>query len=399
MPKSWIIRAAVLAAALLALGGCASALRAPPAPPPLADALFAAPAQPPQAAAVMAVSPAMRAYLQQAFGGAAARHATARMLLAALFERGELRLDYDAQHTRNASEAFADRAGNCLSLVLMTAAFAGELGLEVGFNEVLVDEQWRREGDLVLRSGHVNLTLGLLPRRDGWAVSAGSALMVDFLPPEELRGLRTRPIDPARVLAMYFNNRAAEALAGGRTGEAYWLAREALRQDGGFDAARNTLGVVYQRAGQVALAAQVFEELLERQPEDTSALANLAQVRLAQGRPQQAAALQARREALEPFVPGVARDRGIAALRRGDADTALMHFEHEIARGGPAPELQWWLAQAQWRLGQAQAAEQALQQAVAASSLPADRSRYAAKLAWLRAQAAAGAVPARGALH
>ncbi|MEK8053288.1 hypothetical protein AACH10_23735 [Ideonella sp. DXS22W] len=308
--------ALALAGALLALGGCApmTVTGAAPADPPWADALFAAPARPPQAAEALALSPAMRAYLPQLRAAGFDGTGPARALVDALATRSGLRLEYEAQTTRTAAQAFDDRAGNCLSLVLMTAAFARELGVSVVFNEALVEAQWRREGGLVLRSGHVNLTLGTPVRRAGWRVGTDESLMVDFLPGVDLRGLRTRPIDERRVLAMYLNNRAAETLATGDVAGAYWWVREALRQDGGYLAARNTLGVVYQRAGQVALAGEVFEQLLALQPDDGSALGNLALVREAQGRLADAAQLRARRDALEPLAAQALRELSPAKL-------------------------------------------------------------------------------------
>ena len=65
--------------------------------------------------------------------------------------------------TRNAAQAFAARSGNCLSLVIMTAAFAKELGLTVAYQKVFVDDTWARTGDIYLSIGHVNVTLA--PRK------------------------------------------------------------------------------------------------------------------------------------------------------------------------------------------------------------------------------------------
>ena len=60
-----------------------------------------------------------------------------RALIDALYGKGgELKLEYDAEYTRNAAEAFDARAGNCLSFVLMTAAFAKELGIHVAYQKV-----------------------------------------------------------------------------------------------------------------------------------------------------------------------------------------------------------------------------------------------------------------------
>jgi len=35
-----------------------------------------------------------------------------------------MRIEYDAEMTRNAAQTFSSRSGNCLSLVILTAAFA-----------------------------------------------------------------------------------------------------------------------------------------------------------------------------------------------------------------------------------------------------------------------------------
>src|SRR5690349_8200263 len=113
----------------LLLPGCAalvpSAEKA--APVLLHDALFAAPASPVRAADVFAVSDDMRRYLREEIGSAIEAKGKERGLYEALYSRNQLRLDYDAEMTRNAAEAFAARSGNCLSLAIMTAAFAKEL--------------------------------------------------------------------------------------------------------------------------------------------------------------------------------------------------------------------------------------------------------------------------------
>src|SRR5439155_1542835 len=76
---------------------------------------------------------------------------------------------------------------------------------------------------------------------------AAELMTIDFLPGAEMRALRTKPIDEQTIVAMYMNNRAAEALVRGRLDDAYWLAREAMRQSPGYRGSYNTLGVVYRR--------------------------------------------------------------------------------------------------------------------------------------------------------
>src|SRR5262249_17386985 len=151
-------------------------------------------------------------------------------LTEALYHHQQLKLEYDSAMTRNAAQAFDAREGNCLSLVIMTAAFAKELGLQVVYQSAFLEETWSRSGDLVLRSGRANITLG--PRNVDYRYSVDNrSVTIDFLSPDSLRGLRTREIDESTVVAMFMNSRAAEALVQGRIDDAYAWARESIRKD------------------------------------------------------------------------------------------------------------------------------------------------------------------------
>jgi hypothetical protein len=116
--KAWAIVAVVLA-----LAGCASV----PSQLPeglVHDALFAPPSRPVRAADVFAVSAEMKAFLAEDIERLVRTKGTRRGLFEALHDKAGLSLEYDSAATRNAAEAFAARKGNCLSLVIMTAAFA-----------------------------------------------------------------------------------------------------------------------------------------------------------------------------------------------------------------------------------------------------------------------------------
>ncbi len=384
-------RAGLLGLALvLGLAGCANLQPAPPVEPLLQDGLFMHPPVPAEADAAMALDDAMRAYLAGPLLRSAGSKGNARALVDALYAGRELRLEYDTSSTRTAAQAFAARAGNCLSLVLMTASFARELGLVVSYQSALLEEAYSRNGDLTLRSGHVNLVLGPRPPPGGgrWTSLGPDAdsLQIDFLPADELRGLRSVVIEERTVLAMFMNNRAAEALARHQTTEAYAWVREALRRDPGFRPAINTLGVVYQRAGQLAAAAAAYEHLLGLDPRQVATLWNLAQVRQAQGRFEDAAHWDARRRAIEPMSPFQQLQQGEAAMALGAYAQARELFEREQRLTGESSELHFWLALAAWRLGEPARAQRELQQAIRSSPDAVQQARYVGKLAWLKAQ-------------
>jgi hypothetical protein len=179
---------------------------------------------------VLKVTDAMRRYLAVDIADQLRTKGPQIGLIDALYRRAQLKLEYDAATTKTASEAFEARSGNCLSLVLMTAALAHELQLSVRYQSAYLEEAWSRDGNLLFASGHVNITLG---RRmlDAGTMRDISPWTIDFLPADEIRTLRVRDIDEKTVLAMYANNRAAEALARGKLDDAYAWAAEALRKD------------------------------------------------------------------------------------------------------------------------------------------------------------------------
>ena len=145
---------------LLALVGCAGVPIAAPVPVQLFhDTLFEAPTEPVSTADVFALDDAMRRYLAVDIAYQLRTRGLQEGLVEALSRRQQLKLEYDTTRTKNAAETFATRSGNCLSLVIMTAALAKELRLPIYYGSAVLDDAWSRSGDLLFASGHVNLTI------------------------------------------------------------------------------------------------------------------------------------------------------------------------------------------------------------------------------------------------
>ncbi len=378
------MRAASLVVVAL-LAGCAAAPA--PAPPDslLADRLFAPPREAIRSDDIFALSDAMRRYLAVDIADQIRLNGAQLGLAEALRKDTQLRLEYDAARTKIAAATFASRTGNCLSLVIMTAAFAKELGVPVSYRAASLDETWSRAGDLLIASGHVNV---MLTRRllDAKTARDRIPLTIDFLPAEDLRGLRTREVGEATIVAMYANNRAAEALADGRLDDAYAWAAESVRRDPVFAGAYNTLGVIYLRHGNLAHAERAFERVLAGDARDTRALANLAETYARQGRSADAEAARRRLAALETDPPYHFFDLGMAAARRDDWRSAREMFAREVARADANHEFHFWLGVADWRLGEESAALRHLTLAIDNSVTRDQHDLYAAKLAWLQAR-------------
>ena len=349
------------------------------------DHLFGAPSERISAADVFALSPEMKHFLSTEIAVELRSKGAQRGLVDALTGMSRLRLEYDSAITRNAAQTFDARSGNCLSLVIMSAAFAKELGLPVTYQRVSVEEGWSRTGNLLFFNGHVNLNLG---KRESGAriVYDDSYLMtIDFLPPEDTRLQRTRAIGEETIVAMYMNNRAAESLARGRLDDAYWWARESVLHDPKFLSSHNTLGVIYRRHGNLQEAEQVLRYVLEREADNVDIMSNLALVLNDQGRRAEAQLLTLRAEKIQPYPPFYFFNQGQEAMRRRDFKAAKEMFAREVERAAHYHEFHFWLAIACFSLQEFEQARSEMALAMQNSTTRKDHELYAAKLDRIKA--------------
>ncbi|HZE60417.1 MAG TPA: hypothetical protein VE085_07670 [Burkholderiales bacterium] len=256
------MRTTIVLAFLLA--GCAQAPVIPTADDLLHDELFAPPSEDTSAKQVFRMSEPMQRYLRDQLAREFRVKGVREALIDAMTE-GSLRLQYDATMTRTAAQAFDVRAGNCLSLAIMTAAFAKALRVNLHCN-IADGDTWSRSGTSISLTRTSTLSLARRSADAPTRYDAAALMTIDFLPGNEIAGLRTHEADEATVVATFLNNRAAEALVTGRVDDSYRWVREALSQGSAFMGAYNALGVVYLRRGEPALAETVFRRVLSREP-------------------------------------------------------------------------------------------------------------------------------------
>lgn len=383
-----------LAAALIGvvisalISACATPNPEPPVAGLLHDKLFKAATERVDAADVFAITEPMRRFADTEIAASGRRQDKRRSLINALAARDHLQLAYDDERTRNAAEAFEQRAGNCLSLVIMTSAFAKYLDIPVRYQSVQVRPQYSRNEDLTLISGHVNVVLSRHRAPTLYDASHDADLLVDFVTPDSLRGLQARSLAEQTVLAMYMNNRAAEALGAGRNDDAYAWAREALRQDPSYLPGINTLALVYLRSGHLAYAEAALHYVLAREPNDEAALSNLVVTLRRDGRVTEAQQVAARLAAIEPYPPFHFLDLGRRALQEGRAGEARELIARELRRQPYQHEVLFWAAVVDAQLGDKKGAEKHLRLAIENGDSLQQQAHYSAKLAALRAPAA-----------
>lgn len=290
---------------------------------------------------VFNLTPAMQDYINKEILADKQTHNATQTLFNALYDKAQLKLEYDSTYTRNAIEAFEAKSGNCLSLVLMTAAFAKELGMMVRYQTVFTAENISRDESTIYYSTHLNIVLGKAGLYDS---TNGSTMVIDFLTPKDASTQRSTVVKEQTVLSMYMNNRAVEELQVKRLDSAYWWAKQAIINDPTFIPSYNTLGVIYERHNNLPEAERVLRHALAMDSTSHTVLSNLSQVLLKLGNSSEAEHLQELLRQVSPTPPFHYFDLGMEAMKVKDYSKARDYFIQEIRRAELNAEFHYWLA-------------------------------------------------------
>jgi tetratricopeptide (TPR) repeat protein len=190
-----------------------------------------------------------------------------RALIAALEARGMFSLEY-AEVTRTARGTFHDRQGNCLSFTMLFVSLARAVGLQAGYQSVVVPPSWSNDGRVVVAS-HVNTTV---------RTARGEETIVDFNIRPYQSDQRSRRVSDSYALGLFYTNLGAEAMLRHDHAAAllYLRAAAAVRPD--IAGIWVNLGVLYARHGRYEHAEAAYLRALEVDEDEPSALTNLALV-------------------------------------------------------------------------------------------------------------------------
>lgn len=307
------------------------------------------------------------------------KHVLANEWLAKYINAEEGAFEYRDNMTRVASETFEERAGNCLSLVLLTAALAKELDVIVEFQEIDVPPVWDKQGDFYLVNGHINLRL--LPPNEGSSVHMlKRAIQVDFLPERAVRGYDKTKINKQTVIAMFYNNVAAESLVMGDYDKAYGFLKLGLLQMPNYVPALNTLAVLYRYKGLNNEAETLYKLALDIDQKDMNALYNYAVMLGAQDRLDEWAAVHKRLELERIDNPYYYYDIAQQAYLDKEYQDALLWYKRAVAKADYRHEFYFGLSRAYWKTGDERRAQINMKKALRLTHDEDNKLRYQSKL-------------------
>lgn len=281
-----------------------------------------------------------------------------------------LELQYSLTPTRNASDTFARREGNCLSFVNLFVGIARHQRLNPFYVEVEDYQRWNFRDGVVVSQGHIVA---------GMTVD-GELSTFDFLPyrPKGYRDFK--PIDDLTAMAHYYNNLGAEALMAGDIEKASEMLRIANSLAPDFEKAINNLGVTYLRQGEVEQALGLFERGLEIHPDSVALLSNQARALQELGRDEEAGELLGRIEEVNQTNPFFFVYRGELALSRGDTATALRYMRQALRTDSEVPEVHVGLVKVFVAMGDLQRARHHLERALKLDATHDEARQFASML-------------------
>lgn len=272
-------------------------------------------------------------------------------LVTAIFDRSDFNLIYDNGANTTASETFANRAANCLSLSIMTYAMAKEAGLGVKFREIDIPEYWTRKNGFSLINGHINLRLRELQEHDSSILFDDRTMVLDFDPFSPKKYFPSKPATKARVLAMFYNNKGADALLKKQHTDAYAYFRSAILTDRNFQDAWTNLGILYRMTGHYDGAELIYKEALKLDEDNLTLWENLAILHQHQGHEQKAdeiLSMVSRKRMSNPYYHYIL---GEQELESGNYQQALNHYEKAVSIDRTHHEFYFGLAKAHAQLG------------------------------------------------
>lgn len=311
---------------------------------------------PPDPAQIMAVPPALRALVQERVNAPGRGHWQRLQRLTELMSTSQdgLRLEYHDQATQTVDQAFLNRQVNCLTYTLVFLALAREAGLDAYPQEIDETLAWQQRKDVVYRSNHVNAAVRLGTRR--YVVDVGSSFVIGRHP--------AHAIDERRLLAQYYNNRAAQLMAVGELPAALAHADIAIELDPAYPTTWSNTGVLRLHSGDLAGAEQAYVTALSLAPEHSSALFNLVSLYKRRGDHKREMQFRRRLDKVQSRDPFHQFMLAVQLEQRGDYALAIERYRLAIRLHGDEHRFYHGLARAYAQAGNQRRAHRALQQAL-----------------------------------
>ncbi|GAA0859944.1 tetratricopeptide repeat protein [Aliiglaciecola litoralis] len=299
-------------------------------------------------------------------------------LVRKIFDRSEFNLLYMGNANTTATQTFHNRAANCLSMSIMTYALAKNAGFGVRFQDVKIPEYWTRREGYSLLNGHINLQI--LPRDPGVIHLLSDGYEVDFDPQTSRNNFPKKFVQKNTVMAMYYNNKGADALLSNSYTKSYAYFRAAAKQAPNFESTWVNLGILYRIGGHYESAEKAYMHAIQMDEDNLTAWENLAYLYEYTGRHQESAAIAGRVERKRDDNPFYHFILGEQEFDSGNFDLALRHYRDALRIDKSKHEIYFGLAKTYYEMGDVSRSQLYFKKARDRSRNDQDQEKYQGKL-------------------
>jgi tetratricopeptide (TPR) repeat protein len=288
--------------------------------------------------------------------------------------------DYKGK-TYNAHLASTERAGNCLSLAVLTKAYASLVDLDIKFRKVNSAPIYQRNVGVMTISSHIQTHL-YAPKKilkDKNSINVlRSKIIIDYFPSSQryIGGL-VKDVD---FTSMYYQNLAAEAIVDGEFDLAYSLLSAAMKLSANNSETLNTLAVLHKITGNKSVAEVIYLSGIKGPTSSVSMLSNYILLLEEDNRFAEVASMKAKYNEIRDDNPYRWYDLANQAYAKENYSQALKYYEKSIHIAPYLHESFFGQAKTYFHLGMRRKAKIAMKRAVELAYKPRDEKLYLAKL-------------------
>lgn len=288
--------------------------------------------------------------------------------------------------TFTASVAMENKAGNCLSLALMTTALARVVGVEVGYQKINATPVFKKNRDVLTLSHHVRTYLydPTFEAKKGSVTIVRPRLVVDYFP--NRYDVAGEAVSEARFIGMYYRNLSVDAMLEGDLNKAFWLAHKALSLSANDAENINLMAIIYRRAGFDDTSEAFYRYGMANAQNNTNLMSNYALLLDNQNRAEDARLIRQKLLDYPDNNPYSWLKLGHEAYQRNMDDMAIRYYNKAMELAPYLDEVYFGLAKSHYRERQYASAARAMKMAAEKSWEQSERELYYAKLAALRAR-------------
>jgi len=308
----------------------------------------------------------------------------AKKLLMHLFAKDNLALSYRSTANLTAIDAYNSKKANCMSLTIMAYALAKEAKLNIKFQEVKIPEYWVRNGQYNMLTGHVNLVI-TEPKDTSTMISFGNDIIeIDFDPFVVKKSFPKKIVNKSTVLAMFYNNKGAQALVKHNFDLAYAYFKQATLVEPSFSSGWGNLGILYKMSGNLALAENVYRYAINIDQENLTTLTNLTLLLKEQGALNEVKLIEHqlhKKRVNNPYYHALLADE---AFFKGNNQLALKHYKKALKQNDTIHEFYFGLARVYYQINDIKRAKSAMKKAITFNKVSSTEQMYLAKLNFLK---------------